>query len=375
MEKKKIRILVGSLSRDFGGVESFFLTHLQYIDHTKFQVDFLCSDKTAAREEDFIAQGAKIIHIVRPGKDITKYFSELCRIMKKGKYDVYHVNLTRYKLPLDLICARICGVKVVLHSHSTRIYKAASKRADILRRIEQILFKYPTLLLGNKRVACSENAARYLYSKRECTILYNGVELEKYQFSNEIRTVIRKQLGLEDSYVIGHIGRFSPEKNHEFLLRVFKLCHRRDSKVKLLCIGKGDLFDDVEEYAKKLNLDSNIVFMGQRKDVHLLLSAMDIFCFPSVHEALPITLIEAQANGLECIVSDTVTREIKFTDNVLFLPIEKTEEVWAEKILNEMGKNSGRKKLNISELDSKFSIYSSIKELEQIYNEMSLEEN
>lgn len=374
MEQKKIKVLVGSLSRDFGGVESFFLTHLHYLDDSKYEMNFLCTDRSAAREKEFLEAGAEVFHIDRPGKRLFQYIKRLWEIFKTGKYDIYHVNLTRYRLPLDLLLARVCGTKVVLHSHSTQIYKAPSKEIDYLRHIEQKLFKYPTIILGNKRIACCKAAANYLFGSRKTSILYNGIELEKYYFSYEIRKKIRKQMGLEDNFVIGHIGRFSPEKNHKFLLRVLKLCLEHDSRIKVLCIGEGDLFDNILTYAKKLGVENNLICTGVRSDVQFILSAMDVFCFPSLHEALPITLIEAQANGLKCLVSDVVTKEIKYTSNVIFLSTKKAEEIWMREIIDMKKNYIDRDQDYYIENSSRFSICSSIKELQKTYNEIALED-
>lgn len=336
MENKPIRVLVSSLSRDFGGVESLFLDLCQYRDPSKITFDFLCSDQSAAREQDFLKTGAKVYHLPRPSKDKKGYLDRVNEILDKGNYQIFHMNMTRYYYPAAAALAKKKGLRIILHSHSTRIYKTKSIVINFVRQIEQIVFRPITLRISDANIACSKTAGEYLFGKREYQVIYNGIDLSKYRYSIEDRKQIRKEFNIpDDAFVLGHVGRFSLEKNHEYLLNVFKEVNHIHTNSMLICIGSGDLINQVKERAERLGLSNKIVFTGLRNDIPALLSAMDVFVFPSVHEALPMTLIEAQANGLPCVVSESVTREILANKNLYFLELSAGAESWAKVIDNE----------------------------------------
>ncbi len=327
-----MKVLVSSLTSAFGGVESLFLSIVKNNDDPDMQFDFVCTDGTAAREEDFTAAGSRVIHIERPSRQLKSYKENFKKLFEEGKYDIYHVNLTRYRFPLDVLIAKQCGVKVILHCHSTQIYDVGSLKYRIIRNIQQVVFR--PLMLGASRLnlACSDNAGQYLFKKHPYQILHNGIDLEKFRFSQETRDRIRKELALEGKKVIGHIGRFSLEKNHRYLLGVLEQLVKEDPDYVLLSAGDGDLFEEMKALAEEKGLQEHVRLLGQRKDIQDLLSAMDVFVFPSIHEALPITLIEAQANGLPCVVSDYITKEIDVLDTITRLPLSEEKTAWVKAV-------------------------------------------
>ena len=221
---------------------------------------------------------------------------------------------------------------MVLHCHATRIYDVGNRKVRIIREFEQVLFRPVSLGCSSLNLACSENAGKYLFGSHVFRIIHNGIDLSRFLYTPTAREKIRKELNLDGKKVIGHIGRFSQEKNHVFLLKVLKALLKIDSEYRLLCVGSGDLFDRICDLAGEEGLDKKVVFTGQRQDTPDLLSAMDVFVFPSVHEALPITLIEAQANGLPCIVSDCITNEMDVIDSFRRLSLNVPVEVWADMI-------------------------------------------
>ena len=329
---------MNSLSEDFGGVESLFfnLIHSKIMDD--MQMDFTCSVSRSAREEDYIALGAKVFHIKRPSKQFRQYIRGFTNIFSEGEYSIYHVNLTRYCFPLDIIIAKLYGVKVVLHCHSTQIYDFDNKMLKYIRKIEQILFKPIYLLCSDLNIACSVNAGKYLFKNQPCKIVHNGIELERFYYNEKSRNSIRDEYSFANKKVIGHIGRFSSEKNHIFILRILRILVNIDDTFRLLCVGSGELFNRVVEMADAMGLKRFIVFTGQRnEDIHNLLSAMDVFLLPSIHEALPIVLIEAQANGLPCIVSNSVTSEVDILNTVSRLSLDAPISEWKNAIQESIG--------------------------------------
>ena len=363
-----INVLVSSLSRDFGGVESLFLTICQNCKEYNVHFDFLCSDVCAAREEDFKATGAKIYHLPRAGKNLEIYKKNFNAILENGDYQIFHVNMTRYKFPLELVLAKSHGLRVILHSHSTQIYKTNNQKTDCIRKIEQILFRPIALKNSDLNIACCRTAGEYLFQKNKYSILYNGIVLNKYLFSSEERAKARKQFGIApEAKVIGHIGRFSDEKNHEYLLNIFKNIYEKGTRqICLLCVGNGMLYEQIKERARQLGIENVVFFAGQRKDISSLLSAMDVFVFPSKHEAFPMTLIEAQTNGLPCVVSECVTKEIVVGDKIQFLKLDPTTIEWEQTIERILEAKNMDRKICKDELE-KFDVLAMIKKLYIMY--------
>ena len=177
---------------------------------TDLHFDFICTDKSAAREDEFVDVGAKVYHLPRPGKDLSGYQRGLKQILKNGNYQIFHVNLTRFRFPGEIILAKSCGLKVVLHSHATQIYKTGNQRRDLLRKAEQVAFRPIVLAASDLNIACCKTAGEYLYGKTPYTILYNGIETKKYRFDEAARKKVRAEFGItDDEKVLGHIGRFS----------------------------------------------------------------------------------------------------------------------------------------------------------------------
>jgi len=181
-------------------------------------------------------------------------------------------------------------------------------------------------------------------------IIPNAVDTEKYKFDPEVRETVRKELGIEDKFVIGHIGRFVYQKNHDFLIDIFSEVYKRNDNAVLLLIGEGALLDDVKAKVHKLALDDVVYFLGARQDANRLYQAFDVFCLPSRYEGLPVVGVEAQIAGLPCVFSSAITKETKFTDYLTFVDLKQSILDWAEIVLNST--NSGRKtNVNIGMFD------------------------
>lgn len=360
-----MKVLVSSLSRDFGGVESLFLNLIKCRQENGFHMDFVCFDTTAARESEFISLGASVYHTGRFSQNLKKCIGTFWKLFRSKEYDIYHVNLTRYRFPLDVVMAKMCGISVVLHCHSTQIYDIGSRKVRAIRNLEQIFFKWVTLACGDLNLACSKSAGRYLFGGNPYQVLYNGIDIERFRFSECGRKKVRASLGLSGKKVIGHIGRFSHEKNHSFLLLILKKLLERDKNYRLLCVGDGDLFEQKLQLAVDMGVSNAVIFAGQRTDTPELLSAMDIFLFPSIHEALPITLIEAQANGLPCVISDCVTDEIDVLEQICRLSLSNNSiDDWADKVESLCGQRTGA---NTQVEFSAFEIKNTAGQLNDIY--------
>lgn len=240
-----------------------------------------------------------------------------------------------------LLAAKRNGIDILL----THIHGTAYSNTKLKSFRNYFLFKgwkYATHYL-----ACSAAAADFLYGKenRESVVIFNNaIECEKYSFSEDIREEYRKNLGLEGKLVIGNVGRLVNEKNHKYILKIFREIVKINEKAILLLVGDGPLKEKIEKKVIEYRLEEKVQLLGQRNDVNKLLMAMDIFLLPSLFEGLGISAVEAQAAGLPCFLSDMVPREIELTQNVVFESIKQNPRVWAEKICKmQLNSNTHRK--------------------------------
>ena len=337
--KKKI-LMVNSCLGLYGGVESFLLNIFRYLDKDEFSVTLLtCGISTYDMfRDEIIASGGKIDIIpiyTNTLKKQMRLYQELRRYYEFEKPDIVHINSGG--LSFHLIAgkaARTAGIShIILHSHNFVPGENSAKRT-----IKRIL-KKSIPKLGNTYLACSTGAAKWIFPEKLVDrglveIIPNGIDTRKFAYDKNKRNSFRTELGLDKELVIGNIGRFQPQKNHRFVIRILKEVVKILPDAKLLLAGKGELQSEIEQYVDSLKLRENIIFLGERKDMECLLSAIDIFILPSLHEGLPIAAIEAQAAGAVVILANTISTETNVTGKALYLPIQdnQDEKLWAKKI-------------------------------------------
>ena len=328
-----VRILqmIGSLN--VGGSQTMILNLYRNIDREKIQFDFVLDHPDERYfAADAEALGARIYNL--PG--FTGFNAHEVKmawdafLTEHPEYKVLHSHVRSYA-SLYLPVAKKHGLKTIIHSHST---SNGSGTSAIVKRIMQ----KPLRNQADVLMACSRESGEWLFGEGACerenfVFLPNAVDTARYRLPESVREKYRDELGLTGKLVIGHVGRFHPTKNQTFLLDAFKLVHDRKPDSALLLVGDGDLRAQCEEKTAALGLSDSVIFTGNRSDVPELLQAMDAFAFPSVWEGLPVTLIEAQAAGLPCLVSRNVTHDVDVSLLVERLPIDDAA-LWAEKLLN-----------------------------------------
>lgn len=372
MENKKIRVL-HTAPLVIGGITSFVINVASLIDSDRFVIDNICfRNKKEFSEDKFCQYGGKkyVVDIenikFKPYK-IFKKFIGTYKVIKENKIDIFHIDTESSDQIFLAIAAKMAGVKkVIYHSHNTK-----SGRKGLFRKIIEIICKPLMNIFIDEYCACSEAAAEFLFSKKiiksnRVHIIKNGIHLEKYLFNIDTRLKYREKLNLNNNFVVGHVGRFSKQKNHEFLLNVFSEIQKIIPESKLLLIGVGELTDSIKEKAKILGIYNNIIFLGGRDDVPELLQAMDVFIFPSLYEGLPVIGVEVQAASLPTILSDTITKELKLTNCIKYLSLNDSFEKWAKEAINFA---KIKRKNNYKELkENGYDIKSTVKELEKIYS-------
>jgi len=278
--------------------------------------------------------------------------------MIKNRNAIMHAHSSVYALPLFML-ARRCGIKkLILHSHSTKF--SSSRVKDLISKVLSEI----AILYATDYWACSEEAALYMFGKnrgKSVQIMKNGIDFARFRYSVKEREEIRNKYGLSGRFVIGHVGRFSEEKNHEFIIRVFKEAKERNKEALLLLVGNGTKYNNIRKICMENQVINDVLFIGFSNNVSSLLSSMDVFLFPSIHEGLPIALLEAQANGLPCIASDQITKDVKISNHLEFMSLNQSISDWATKILD-----AKREFKEVEELSHLFdSIYTRMQTLER----------
>ena len=301
-----------------GGVESVIMNYYRHLDHSKIQFDFICDEDSTRIPYDEIKKLGGRVFLVPRYQNLSKYLKVLEKLFKENKYRIVHSNINTLSV-FPLYAAKKAGVPVrISHSHSTSNHREWKRNLikNILRPFSK---KYAT-----DYFACSELAGRYLFGNKafdngEVKIIHNAIDIDKFKFDEKARKKLRKELDIEDStVVVGHVGRFVKQKNHTFLIDVFNEYHRKNPDSKLLLIGSGPLEDRIKNKVDKLELSESVLFLGQRDNTNKLYSVMDVFCLPSLYEGLGLVLIEAQFNGLKCVVNLNIPAEVKIGDNLFF---------------------------------------------------------
>lgn len=329
-EKIRIAHVVGKWVG--GGVEAVIMNYYKNINHNNFQFDFLCDeDSTNIPYDEIEKLGGRVI-LIPPYQKVFKYHKELKKIFRDNNYKIVHSHINTLSV-FPLFAAKRVGVKVrIAHSHST------TNKKEWRKNLLKIILRPFAKIFATNYMACTEHAGRWLFGDREYDkgnvyLLNNAIDLDKFKYSERIRKNKRKELGIsDDTFVIGHIGRFVEQKNHRFLIDIFYEFHKNHQNSLLLLIGQGPLEEEMRHKVDDLGLTSFVKFIGQRNDVNELYSAMDLFLFPSLYEGLGMVLIEAQCSGLPCIASSEVPEIAKINDNFCFIDLEKDATYWQKKV-------------------------------------------
>lgn len=331
---KRILHVIGSLNN--GGSQAMVMNLYRNIDRTKVQFDFIIDREDELFFEDEInCLGGKIYILpsfnIKNSPRYIKCWNDF--FSAHPEYDIIHGHV-RSTASIYLKIAKTYGLTTIAHSHNT----SSGKGFPAL--VKNIL-QFPLRYIADYFFACSEPAGKWLFGNKVCNqanflILKNAIDTKKFIYNETVRNRVRDEFNLHNKFVLGHIGRFHNQKNHTYLIDIFAEVKKTNENAVLLLVGEGDLRRSIEAKVNKLGLSNSVIFAGVRSNVHELLQAMDIFVFPSLYEGLGIVVIEAQAAGLPCVVSDTIPKEafINNTDNKIIsaFPLNESAETWANAI-------------------------------------------
>ena len=360
---KKIKVLQITGGLNIGGLETVAMNTVRFSDCSRISFDFLVyTSAIGAYEKEAEELGCRVIHMQKPS-DYFLFYQALKKIIKKnGPYDVVYSH-TFFNSGMAMRAAKACGIKkCIAHAHSEKRFNEAS----LLRSVFYAVMRNWLNKYADYRMACSVAAGEYVYGRKaKFNVVKNGIDAAKFNFNTKARIKVRAEFGMENSFVIGNISRISEAKNHLFLIKIFHELLKIKPNSKLLIVGDGDLRSLVEDEIARLGIEDNVVLTGSRSDVPELLSALDCFVFPSIHEGLGISAIEAQASGLPVLCSDAVPHEVQVTDLLRFKSLKDGEKSWAESIVELSFKRNRESKIREIR-KAGYDIKSSVREIEEV---------
>lgn len=339
MRNKPIRILHVIGVMHHGGAETMIMNFYRHIDRSKVQFDFVENDdKYADFDDEIRSLGGRIYHCPHyNGKNHFKYVAWWKNFLAQhaGEYKAVHGHVGS-TAAIYLNLAKKAGVFTIAHSHNTNGWSVK----DMVYQI----YAYPTRFIADFFFGCSIAAGESRYGKRICKtknrfkVLNNAIETERFAFNPQIRDLMRQKLAVTDKFVIGHIGRFVEQKNHSFLIQIFKEIHDKNPNAVLLLLGKGELQDQIMTQTVQNGLEECVIFAGVHNDVSPYYQAMDVFVLPSLFEGLGIVAVEAQTAGLPCVISEGVSKECILTDELVSIQsLKDSPAQWATHILARVG--------------------------------------
>lgn len=348
------KVLIGFfMDGKAGGIDKYLLNFLEVVSEENVHMDFLTNEIDGELKDKLQSYHSRLFAVANL-KHPLKQYAQVRRILRKGKYDAIYLNISTAIDCIAAIASKHEKVpKRIIHSHSSgNDCENAVKRLvfDLIHSVCRLfLWRNGTHFYG-----CSEKAGEWLFPKRivcseKFRVIYNAVDRKIFQYDEAVRKEVREELGIEDKFVIGHVGNFCYQKNHEFIIDVFEEVLKRNPKAELLLVGKGVRFADIQEKVKQKGMEHSVQFLGWIQDVDRVFQAMDLFLLPSNFEGLGIVGIEAQCIGLPCVMSSTIPKEAKITKKCYFLPLKSGAEKWAEFITKRQWKRERARCLAVAE--------------------------
>mgnify|MGYP000040132558 CR=1 FL=1 len=356
---KKV-IIVSTVGLIYDGITNIMMSYIKAMNKTEIDI-FVAS--TIKAEPGIVSQlkqsGCHIVNLPSRRENVIKYFCELTNFIRKNKIDIIHAHGNSGTLAIEMIAGWLGGCnKRIAHSHNTKCDQV--KADNILRPFFYLFY--------TDAVACGEEAGHWLFKNRQFTVLKNGRNIDDFLYNTRIRKEIREKLKIDNEIVIGHVGGFYEQKNHEFLMKIFRSIIEIEPNARLLLLGDGPLKEKIE--SSNIDIKDSVLFLGTTDHVSDYLQAMDGMLLPSLFEGLPLVAIEWQINGLPCIFADTITKDCGLMSNIKFMSLEESPKAWAMAILNLIRNND---RLKFSEMASSiveksgFDIKKNAEQLREIY--------
>lgn len=373
---RKVKVLNFPMGNTMGGITRYALTNGAFINRDLIQFDYAAIQRIS-NPSIFMKNGSRFYQLsCYPYENIEKFREEFNEILDE-KYDVIHIH-TRYwsDFLVEEIAKQRNVQKIIVHAHTSEVIlnmdfqdSAYQRKKEMLTRKHYEVRSRLTEEVATEFWTCSKEASQWLYGDKipedKIFLLENSIDVSKFVYREELRNKIRKDMSIQEKFVIGHVGRFSPEKNQQFLIKVFKKLREQEDNVVFMFVGDGPTQNTIKKMVAEYELNKNVLFLGQCENVSELLQVMDVFCLPSIKEGFPISLVEAQSADLSCIASSNITKDINLLGKVKFVDLEI--EQWVEEILKIKKEMAVRKDMYKEMTIKGYNIREQIRKLEKKY--------
>ena len=338
-ESRRLRVLQVGMTRNLGGIETYLIEQFRHLDKSTIDYDFvnITGEYSICYEDEILASGSKIFKVVSRHKNPLLHYWQWFNILlqNKGVYDVIVLNTNSLEYVFPLVLGKIFGIPVrVIHSHNSGF----ENKQGLARRLLVGMNKKLLAWSANLRFACSQFAGQWMFKDNPYHVIYNAIDIHKYDADLKVREETRNALGIHTELTLLHVGRFSYQKNHSFLLDIFKEVHAIQPDSVLLLVGdtteESEFLTEVKRKIKEYGLANAVRLLGRRDDVNKIMQAADVLVMPSFFEGLTVVGIEAQASDLPLLLSDTVTKELELLPSTQFISLEAGPTAWAEAIVN-----------------------------------------
>lgn len=349
---KRLLCIVSSLSA--GGAETFLMKIFRKIDKSAYCLDFIVSENTNGIYEDEVkGLGGRVYEIPLRTKKPVSSFVEILKIVRKNKYKYVLKMCDTPKGITDIIAAKMGGARLI----SVRSCNSSTNEGPVLHAV-YTLIRPLFVQMSDRMIAPSKMAAEYTFGKKQLknvTILHNAIDLDYYSYNEQNAEELKKNLTIAGRPIIGHVGRFTKQKNQEFLIKIFYEIKKKKQDAVLVLIGDGPLIDEIKQIATDYKIIDSVIFYGVTKDIGNVMSMFDEIVFPSLYEGLPNVIVEAQCVGIPCLISSNITDEVRLTELVHMMPLNETTEKWADKAIELLNvpKKTRRKELAAKGYDIK----------------------
>ena len=361
-----IEVLFFGLSTNRGGIETYLYKIWKHIDHSQFHFNFIDmtgEEATPCYYDELIQDGCLFFKITPRRVSIRKNKEDIKRLFRDNHFNIFHfnVNTLSYLFPIEEAIHN--GCKVVVHSHNAGT-AANRKLTNLFHRINKTRLSHMDVV----RIAVSTMAGNWLFGKSQFKVYMNGVATEEFKFLQENRKRIREELGCNDKVVIANVGAFLPAKNHEFMVEVFEKFLVTQPESVLWFIGDGPGRPAIQQLVQEKGLADKIKFLGVRTDMQQLYAGMDLFWFPSIFEGFGIALLEAECEGVPCLISDCIPQDALLADNTFSFSLNATHEDWVEKMIQALASQKKDRTVCYKEMKEKgVSVEAEIERLEKLY--------
>ena len=365
MKKVRTKVLIIAASLKIGGAEKVARDIALYADPARYEFHYVVfGDQVGAYEQQLREKGCEIFHLAEPSESYPKFMRSMRKLLKEHRYDVVHAH-NMFNCGLTMLAAKLAGVPIrVTHAHS-----ALNDGGGMVKKAYEAVMRTLILTCSTDLVGCGVKAGQRLFGEKAFekrgNLILNGIDVASFAYDEEKRAAIRTQLGVADRFILGHCGHLLEVKNQSFLLELMPMVLAEKPDALLLMLGEGPDRPMLEQKIREMGLQDHVIMTGNVSNVADYLSAMDVFVFPSLFEGLPLSILEVQANGLPCVISDGVPEDVFLSDLIRPLSLKDEKQAWLDAIM--MAVRGDTQKYNRQLLDSEYAVQAAMEKIYCIY--------